>query len=83
MTNLNPKSHVERKFLELFGNEIAFEVACHKEPLGWQDARCGYRTQLVVDDLIVAEAFDKSRPRSYTKLAISVEKLYVACLALV
>ena len=39
---------------------------------------------LIVDDLVVAEAFDRnSRPRSFAKLAIAVEKLYTAGLALV
>ena len=79
--NPSPKSHVESKFVELFGDTIDFEVVCRDEPIV---GRHGYKAQLIVDNLVVAEAFDRSsRPRSFAKLAIVVEKLYTAGLALV
>lgn len=79
--NPSPKSHVESKFVELFGDTIDFKVVCHDEArLGHR----GYKAQLIVDNLVVAEAFDRSScPRSFAKLAVVVEKLYAAGLALV
>ena len=79
--NPSPKSHVESKFVELFGDTIDFEVVCHD---GARPGHRGYKVQLIVDNLVVAEAFDRSsRPRSFAKLEVVVEKLYAAGLALV
>jgi hypothetical protein len=75
----DPKSRIESKFNELFGDQFAVEVTCLPHPLG----RRGYRTQLIVDDLVVTEVFAGDRSKSYAKLAIAVEKLYAAGLALV
>lgn len=81
--NLNPKTRAEDKFLELFGEKIAFEVTGHRERLDLVGSRGGYRTQLIIDDHVVAEALDKNWRRSYKKLTFEIEKLYIEGIALV
>jgi len=81
--NSNPKTRAEDKFLELFGDKIAFEVTGHREHLDLVGSRGGYKTQLVVDDNVVAEALDRDWRRSYKKLMFEIEKLYIEGIALV
>jgi hypothetical protein len=81
--NSNPKSRVESKFLELFGDKISFGVTGCREHRGLSDTRIGYRTQIIVDNHVIAEAVDKDWRRSYKKLMFEIEKLYIEGIALV
>ena len=81
--NSNPKTRAENKFLELFGDKISFVVTGHREHLGRPIPKGGYKTQLIVDDSVVAEALDRDWRRSYKKLSFEIEKLYIEGIALV
>lgn len=81
--NSNPKIRAKEKFLELFGDKNVFEVVGRREYLDWVGSKGGYRTQLIIDDCVAAEAIDRDWRKSYKKLTKEIENLYAAGLSLV
>lgn len=75
----NPKAQVVNKFNELFGREV--------KPLvqGVRLASGGgtYLTEVIVDDVVVAEARHRDWRKSYKLLLIEVEKLYAEGISLI
>ena len=78
MINSDPKTQVENKFNELFGDEIPFEVVGQRSRRGRR-----FLVQIVVDGAVVATAEHSDLRKSYKMLLTEVEKLYADGLALV